>query len=57
MKRPFSENPDLYPRLFDLLGIIWPGIRGAAEMTAGIGATWESVSTPFVLEEDGKIVF
>jgi predicted N-acetyltransferase YhbS len=55
MKRSF-DDPDLFSQVFDLLDVVFPGLRGAAEMAAGIGASWESVSTPFVHEEDGRIV-
>lgn len=56
MKRSFAEDPEFSPRLFDLLDIVFPGIRGTAEQARSLGASWESVSTPYVREEGGKIV-
>jgi predicted N-acetyltransferase YhbS len=42
--------------LFDFLETAFPGLRKAAEQARALGATWESVSTPFLLFEEGRIV-
>ena len=49
MRRSFSDNPGLREDLFDLLDVVFPGIREAAEHASAFGAHWESISTPFSL--------
>lgn len=56
MKAAFSEDPGLSGRLFDLLDLVFPGIRRGAERARAMGAAWEAVSTPFVHVEEGRIV-
>jgi predicted N-acetyltransferase YhbS len=55
MKQSFTENRDLSDDLFDLLDIVFPGIRNAAEHARALGAAWEDVSTPFVFVQDGHV--
>src|SRR4026209_2744103 len=56
LKRSFSEDPALSQRLFDLLDSVFPGVREAAQNARDLGASWESVSTPFVCFEQGRPV-
>jgi len=49
VKCSFAEDPGLAGRLFDLLDVVFPGLRDHARRIAALGAPWESVSTPFVL--------
>jgi hypothetical protein len=56
VRASFTEDPNLGPRLFDLLDEVFPGLRRAKEEGARLGASWESVSTPFVLEEGGRVI-
>lgn len=56
MRASFASDPSLSPRLFDLLDEVFPGILRAKEEGARLGASWESVSTPFVLEEGGRVL-
>lgn len=56
MQYSFSDNPHLSPQVFDLLDVVFPGVRQVAHHARALGAAWESVSTPFVRFEDGRIV-
>lgn len=56
MKGSFSEDTDFGDRLFDLLDTVFPGLRRTAEHVKALGASWESVSTPFVRLEEGRPV-
>jgi predicted N-acetyltransferase YhbS len=56
VRASFMDDPKLGPRLFDLLDEVFPGLRRAKEEGARLGASWESVSTPFVLEEGDGVV-
>ena len=56
MRRSFSEDPSLSERVFDLLDTVFPGVRRVAQNAAALGASWESVSTPFVHIEHGRAV-
>ncbi|MEZ4650889.1 MAG: GNAT family N-acetyltransferase [Candidatus Eisenbacteria bacterium] len=52
----YPDEPELLPRVFALLDVVFPGLSSAAARTAEIGATWESVSRPFVVEEGSRIL-
>lgn len=53
----YSAEPALGDSVFDLLDVVFPGIRVARARGEEFGATWESVSTPFVgREADGRVV-
>lgn len=54
-QRSFSE-PALSPMLFEFLETIFPGISRITENSRILGASWESVSTPFVHFIDGRII-
>lgn len=56
MRASFTEDHNLGPRLFDLLDEVFPGLRAAKDEAARLGGSWESVSTPFVLEEGGRVI-
>ena len=56
MKFAFGDDPNLSERLFDLLETVFPGLRQAAHNAGALGATWESVSTPFLCVEEGRVV-
>ncbi len=47
-RRSFTDDPTLSQRLFDLLDVVFPGVRKVAQNARQMGAAWESVSTPFV---------
>ena len=56
MKGDWKGDPDLYGDLFDLLDVVFPGVREGAEEIRRYGASWESASTPYVRYEEGRIV-
>ncbi|UCF79797.1 MAG: GNAT family N-acetyltransferase [Candidatus Eiseniibacteriota bacterium] len=56
VKRSFSDEPGLSEVLFDFLETVFPGLPKAAKRARVLGATWESVSIPFILSKDGRIV-
>lgn len=56
MRHSFSDNPALSERLFDLLDAVFPGVRQVARNARALGASWESVSTPFIHFEQGRAV-
>src|SRR5262245_9520682 len=58
MNSPFpnSRFPIPIASLFDLLEETFPGVDAARARAQEFGATWESVSTPFVVEERGRIL-
>jgi predicted N-acetyltransferase YhbS len=56
MQRSFSEDPSLSEQLFDLLDTVFPGVRQVAQNARALGASWESVSTPFIHFERGRAV-
>ena len=56
MRGSFSDGTDFGERLFDLLETVFPGLRRPAENAKALGASWESVSTPFVHLEHGRPV-
>jgi GNAT superfamily N-acetyltransferase len=56
MKRSFSDDPGFSDKLFDLLDMVFPGVRRAAQNAPALGASWESVSTPYVCIEGDRVV-
>jgi predicted N-acetyltransferase YhbS len=56
MKRSYSEEHTLVESVFDLLEIAFPGLRRTAKRAARLGGYWESVSTPFLHFESGRLV-
>ncbi|GAA6622407.1 GNAT family N-acetyltransferase [Scytonema sp. NUACC26] len=57
-QRSFQNDLTLSKHLFNLLEIVFPelGITEAAEHACKLGASWESVSTPFMRFEDNIAV-
>jgi len=56
MKGSFADDPGLAGHLFDLLDMVFPGLRRTAEHARTLGAPWESASTPFIATAGGPIV-
>jgi predicted N-acetyltransferase YhbS len=56
LKRSFSVDPALSEQLFELLDSVFPGVSEVAQNARDLGASWESVSTPFVCFERGRPV-
>jgi GNAT superfamily N-acetyltransferase len=56
MNLSFSKDPSLSARLFDLLDEVFPGIKPVASNARAMGASWESVSTPFVCFEGEQAI-
>ena len=56
MRGSYSEDPALCEKVFDLLDVVFPGVRAVAKNASALGASWVSVSTPFVHFEDGRVV-
>ncbi|RJP78385.1 MAG: GNAT family N-acetyltransferase [Candidatus Zixiibacteriota bacterium] len=56
MQGNFTADPGLYEALFDLLDLVFPGLRQGAQEIRRLGIAWEAVSTPFVHFEHGKVV-
>jgi hypothetical protein len=56
VKGSFVEDPALKSAVFDLLDVVFPGVKEGAEQVASLGASWESVSTPFLRFEGGLAV-
>jgi predicted N-acetyltransferase YhbS len=56
LKRSFSEDSALSEQLFELLDSVFPGVRQVAQNARDLGASWESVSTPFICFEQGRPV-
>jgi predicted N-acetyltransferase YhbS len=56
MSTPISHFPIPISDLFDLLEETFPGVDAARAAAERFGAPWESVSTPFVREERGRIL-
>jgi GNAT superfamily N-acetyltransferase len=56
MKHSFSDDPTLREKLFDLLDVVFPGVRRVEQNARVLGGYWESVSTPFIHFEGGRPV-
>ncbi len=57
LRASYSSDAALGDRVFDLLEVVFPGIRSARAHGEAFGTTWESVSTPFVARDaDGRIL-
>lgn len=56
MKHSFADHLSLSEAVFDLLDVVFPGLRQAAQDARALGASWESVSTPFLHFEAGQAV-
>ncbi len=56
MRGSFADDPSLFDRLMDLLDTVFPGLRRGAACARGLGAPWESVSTPFVAARENRVL-
>lgn len=56
MKGSFSADPTLSERVFDLLDVVFPGVPQVAQNARALGASWESVSTPFVHIDGARVI-
>ncbi len=56
MRRPYDENPALWPSVLRLLSDAFPGFAEAERLARAHGLDWETASVPFVHEEDGEVV-
>jgi N-acetylglutamate synthase-like GNAT family acetyltransferase len=56
VQQSFVNDPTLSDRLFDLLDTIFPGVRQVARNARALGASWESVSTPFLVCEGERVL-
>jgi predicted N-acetyltransferase YhbS len=56
MRGSFNDNSTLSEPLFDLLDLVFPGLRALAQNARALGAPWESVSTPFFSVENDQLV-
>ncbi|MDP2361913.1 MAG: GNAT family N-acetyltransferase [bacterium] len=56
MPASFQQQPDLAPALFNLLDLVFPGLAAGAAAIRQLGASWEDVSTPFVVCADGVVL-
>ncbi len=56
MQGSFADDPTLFDRAMDLLDVVFPGLRRGAVCARSMGAPWQSVSTPFVTFENGRVL-
>ncbi len=55
-RHSYAADPSLGDAVFDLLDVVFPGIRAARARGEAFGARWESVSTPFVARDGERVV-
>ena len=57
-RRAWSEDPQLLPRVFELLDLCFPGagLPAKERVARSLGARWDEISTPFALFENGRLV-
>lgn len=55
-RHSYAADPSLGDAVFDLLDLVFPGIRAARARGEAFGARWESVSTPFVAYDGERVV-
>jgi GNAT superfamily N-acetyltransferase len=56
MRVSFVADPTLSPRIFTLLDVVFPGVPQVAQHARALGASWESVSTPFVCLDRDRVI-
>ena len=56
MRKSFATDSTLFDRLFALLDQVFPGVLGVAINARALGGSWESASTPFLREKNGKVL-
>ncbi len=52
----YQFDPTLGDRVFDLLDLAFPGVRAARANGEAFGSRWEAASTPFVIEDAGRVI-
>jgi hypothetical protein len=55
-RRRYVDDPTLSDRVFDLLATWFTGIAGPRRAAAQLGSLWDHCSTPFVVEQEGRII-
>ena len=55
-RRAYSDDDELCGRVFDLLDTWLPALRPMRDAARALGMRWEDVSTPFVVERDGRVI-
>lgn len=56
MRHIFGQDPDRDRQLFDLLDLVFPGLRAGAVSLRRFGTSWEAISTPYVRWVEGGVV-
>jgi GNAT superfamily N-acetyltransferase len=56
MRSSFLADPTLSQRVFNLLDVVFPGVPQVAQHARALGASWESVSTPFVYLDGDRVI-
>jgi len=56
MRYSYQDDPALLNGVFDLLDLVFPGLRGVAVRAKALGAPWEAASTPFLAIENGQVL-
>lgn len=56
MLRSYLDDPALFPATFDLLDEAFPGLADGERIARTHGLRWESISTPFLAEEAGRVI-
>jgi hypothetical protein len=56
MRCSYSDDPALRGKVFDLLDVVFPGVRQVEQNARQLGGYWEAVSTPFIHFEGGAVV-
>lgn len=55
-QRLYADDPALAPRVFTLLDEVFPGVADRHARAVQLGGAWQACSTPFVIEEEGRVV-
>lgn len=55
-RRDYTRDSTLRGRVFELLDVVFPGLAQAERSLRPLGLDWQSVSTPFVIERDGRVL-
>ena len=55
-RHDYGREPDLGDRVFELLEATFPGVGIGRRNGAAFGALWESISTPFIVEDGPRVV-
>ena len=56
VRRNYAEDPTLGDQVFALLESVFPGVGSGRGNGAQFGVPWESISTPFVVGDNGAVV-